>query len=107
MQPQEYVGIDLHRRRSVIVRCNSEGETLEVSHVNNDDVNADRKGAISLNVPGGCQGFWVPFPMLEQEKKQEPPPIIICSALNLVAMTFGYHIVLGQRVRRELQTGTV
>jgi hypothetical protein len=49
----------------------------------------------------------VPFPMLEQEKKQEPPPIIICSALNLVAMTFGYHIVLGQRVRRELQTGTV
>jgi hypothetical protein len=38
MQPQEYVGIDLHRRRSVIVRRSSEGETLEVSHVNNDDL---------------------------------------------------------------------
>jgi transposase len=38
VQPQEYVGIDLHRRRSVIVRRNSEGETLEVTHVNNDDL---------------------------------------------------------------------
>ena len=31
MQPQEYVGIDLHRRRSVIVRRSAEGETLAVS----------------------------------------------------------------------------
>jgi hypothetical protein len=31
MQPQQYVGIDLRRRRSVIVRRGSEGETLEVS----------------------------------------------------------------------------
>jgi transposase len=38
MQPQQYVGIDLHRRRSVIVRRSAEGETLEVSHVNNDDL---------------------------------------------------------------------
>ena len=38
MQPQEYVGIDLHRRRSVIVRRSAEGETLEVSQVDNDDL---------------------------------------------------------------------
>jgi hypothetical protein len=40
MQPQQYVGIDLHRRRSVIVRRSCDGETLEVSHVNNDDLSA-------------------------------------------------------------------
>ena len=30
-QRREYVGIDLHRRRSVIVRRSAEGETLEVT----------------------------------------------------------------------------
>jgi transposase len=34
---QEYVGIDLHRRRSVIVRRSAEGETLAVERVDNDD----------------------------------------------------------------------
>jgi hypothetical protein len=34
-QPQ-YVGIDLHRRRSVIVRMNDAGEALEVSKIDND-----------------------------------------------------------------------
>jgi hypothetical protein len=38
MQPQQYVGIDLHRRRSVIVRRSAESETLEVTHVDNDDL---------------------------------------------------------------------
>ena len=33
---QEYVGIDLHRRRSVIVRMNGAGEVLGVSKINND-----------------------------------------------------------------------
>jgi len=37
MQPQSYVGIDLHRRRSVIVRRSAEGETLSVTQVANDD----------------------------------------------------------------------
>ena len=37
MQPTEYVGIDLHRRRSVIVRRSAEGETLDVVRVDNDD----------------------------------------------------------------------
>lgn len=37
-QHAEYVGIDLHRRRSVIVRRNDLGETLETTRVSNDDL---------------------------------------------------------------------
>ena len=37
MRPEAYIGIDLHRRRSVIVQRSAEGETLSVSHVDNDD----------------------------------------------------------------------
>jgi transposase len=37
MQSQQYVGIDLHRRRSVIVRRDHEGNTLDVTQVMNDD----------------------------------------------------------------------
>ena len=33
---REYVGIDLHRRRSVIVRKNSDGEVLSKVHIDND-----------------------------------------------------------------------
>ncbi len=33
---QQYVGIDLHRRRSVIVRRSPAGETLETVRINND-----------------------------------------------------------------------
>ena len=36
MQPQQYVGIDLHRRRSVIVRMNAEGEKLSCVRLPND-----------------------------------------------------------------------
>jgi len=35
-QAKEYVGIDLHRRRSVIVRRTEAGETLETVHIDND-----------------------------------------------------------------------
>jgi transposase len=35
---QQYVGIDLHRRRSVIVRKDAAGETLETVHIVNDPV---------------------------------------------------------------------
>ena len=41
---REYVGIDLHRRRSVIVRMNEAGETLSTVSVDNDPV------ALSLEV---------------------------------------------------------
>jgi hypothetical protein len=34
----QYVSIDLHRRRSVIVRQSSEGEVLEQVRINNDPV---------------------------------------------------------------------
>jgi hypothetical protein len=33
---QQYVGIDLHRRRSVIVRRNEVGETLETVRIDNN-----------------------------------------------------------------------
>ncbi len=33
---KEYVGIDLHRRRSVIVRKNADGEVLSKVHIDND-----------------------------------------------------------------------
>src|SRR3974390_955973 len=35
---QQYVGIDLHRRRSVIVRMTSEGEVLSPVQIDNDPV---------------------------------------------------------------------
>jgi transposase len=38
VQQQQYVGIDLHRRRSVIVRMNDAGEVLNVSRIDNDPV---------------------------------------------------------------------
>ena len=37
-QQQQYVGIDLHRRRSVIVRRNEAGETLDTVRIDNDPV---------------------------------------------------------------------
>ena len=37
-QQQEYVGIDLHRRRSVIVRMDEDGQVLGVDQVVNDPV---------------------------------------------------------------------
>jgi hypothetical protein len=37
-QQTQYVGIDLHRRRSVIVRRNQAGETLDTVRIDNDPV---------------------------------------------------------------------
>jgi hypothetical protein len=37
-QQQQYVGIDLHRRRSVIVRRNETGQTLDTVRIDNDPV---------------------------------------------------------------------
>ena len=36
--PREYVGIDLHRRRSVIIRKNAAGELLSKVHIDNDPI---------------------------------------------------------------------
>ena len=38
MREQQYVGIDLHRRRSVIVRMDDAGEVRGVSRIENDPV---------------------------------------------------------------------
>lgn len=38
LQPQPYVGIDLHRRRSMILHRRAERKTLAVAKVANDDV---------------------------------------------------------------------
>jgi hypothetical protein len=35
---EQYVGIDLHRRRSVIVRMTPDGEVLETVRIDNDPV---------------------------------------------------------------------
>ena len=35
---EQYVGIDLHRRRSVIVRPTPQGEVLEIVRIDNDPV---------------------------------------------------------------------
>jgi hypothetical protein len=37
-QQTQYVGIDLHRRRSVIVQRNGAGETLDTVRIDNDPV---------------------------------------------------------------------
>jgi hypothetical protein len=37
-QQTQYVGIDLHRRRSVIVRRTDAGETLDTVRIDNDPV---------------------------------------------------------------------
>jgi hypothetical protein len=37
-QQRQYVGIDLHRRRSVIVRMTEDGEVLETVRIVNDPV---------------------------------------------------------------------
>ena len=49
MQVQEYVGIDLHRHRSVIVRRSGEGETIEATRVANDGIKATKKLTITIN----------------------------------------------------------
>jgi transposase len=47
MQCQQYVGIDLHRRRSVIVRRDSEGNNLDCVRVDNDDILAFEKAIVA------------------------------------------------------------
>jgi transposase len=37
-QGKQYVGIDLHRRRSVIVRRNERGETIDTVRIDNDPI---------------------------------------------------------------------
>ena len=71
MQPQEYVGIDLHRRRSVIVRRSAEGETLEVTKVDNDDLLAFERAVTAAGehpevVLEACYGWYWATDLLEE-----------------------------------------
>jgi hypothetical protein len=54
---REYVGIDLHRRRSVIVRKNSDGEVLSKVHIDNDPHRPGGGGLCRWPQPrGGARG---------------------------------------------------
>jgi transposase len=71
MQPQQYVGIDLHRRRSVIVRRSSEGETLDVTRVDNADVLAFEKAVMAAGenpevVVEACYGWYWAVDLLQE-----------------------------------------
>ena len=54
---REYVGIDLHRRRSVIVRKNAAGELLSKTHIDNDPIALiDGGGGGRSGAGGGDRG---------------------------------------------------
>jgi hypothetical protein len=64
VRDQQYVGIDLHRRRSVIVRINDAGEVLGVSKIDNGPLALSMAVAEAgpdpeVNRPGfrDCSGF--------------------------------------------------
>jgi hypothetical protein len=60
-QVQQYVGIDLHRRRSVIVRRTESGETLDTVRIDNDPVTlAAERSSISLAIDQDVQV--IPYP---------------------------------------------
>jgi transposase len=70
MQPQPYVGIDLHRRRSVIVQRSHQGETLAATQVANDDVFAFAKAVAAAGehpevVIEACYGWYWAVDLLE------------------------------------------
>ena len=58
MQGQQYVGIDLHRRRSVIVRINNAGEVLGVTMEANDPVQMSMAMAEAGPGPEVVQEAW-------------------------------------------------
>ena len=67
---QPYVGIDLHRRRSVIVQRSCEGETLAVTQVTNDDLVAFAKAVTDAGehpdvVIEACYGWYWAVDLLE------------------------------------------
>jgi hypothetical protein len=51
---EQYVGIDLHRRRSVIVRMMPDGEVLETVRVDNDPVALSLELAKAGPTPRSC-----------------------------------------------------
>ena len=71
LQPQAYVGIDLHRRRSVIVQRSTEGETLAATQVLNDDTAAFARAVSAAGehpevVIEACYGWYWAVDLLEE-----------------------------------------
>jgi hypothetical protein len=56
VQQTQYVGIDLHRRRSVIVRRNEAGETLDTVRIDNHPVALAVELAKASKLPMGGTG---------------------------------------------------
>lgn len=68
---RQYIGIDLHRRRSVIVRATAEGETLETVHVDNDPLafvgQLAKAGPEPEVVLEACYGWYWLADLLQEE----------------------------------------
>ena len=78
MQAKEYVGIDLHRRRSVIVRRSSESETLEATRVDNVDLAAFERAVMAAGehpevVVEACYGWYWAVDWLEERVDERDP----------------------------------
>ena len=66
MSEREYVGIDLHRRRSVIVRVDQEGHHLSTVRVANNPLEVMAAVAepgphpeVVVEATFGCTGWWI------------------------------------------------
>jgi transposase len=55
-QQRQYVGIDLHRRRSVVVRMDAEGEVVGQAPIDNDCGGVGRAVGVGRPGPGGGHG---------------------------------------------------
>jgi len=65
--PRQYVGVDLHRRRSVIVRMDQTGRVLGTTHVLNDPV------SFALAVAEAGEGPEVALAKDPEEERACPP----------------------------------
>ena len=70
-QQRQYVGIDLHRRRSVIVRMTEDGEVLDTVRIDNDPVALSlelaKAGADPEVALEACYGWYWAADLLESD----------------------------------------
>ena len=99
---QQYVGIDLHRRRSVIVRMNDAGEVLAVTKIDNDPL------ALSLAIAEAgpdpevaleaCYGWYWAADLLQAEgaRVHLVHPLWVCIGghwLHTASLVFGREVL--------------
>ena len=70
---RQYVGIDLHRRRSVIVRMTPDGEQLGWVRINNDPVALGLELAKAGPAPGGGARQRPVYDALSADSPQRSP----------------------------------